>query len=142
MTNRRLFIKFILIFRLVNTIWQAASWAPSFHGVLSEKYAEVTSGSSFGGSCLVCQGRKFYAEIEIKWLIPPNWISEFTFPPFSLTPVPAAMILLEINNRIIEETLTLKFDGASNGWDHCYTWLAWLMWASLPFVVFNDHSSF
>uniref|UniRef100_A0A3Q3K2J4 Arp2/3 complex 34 kDa subunit n=1 Tax=Monopterus albus TaxID=43700 RepID=A0A3Q3K2J4_MONAL len=25
------------------------------------------------------------------------------------------MILLEINNRIIEETLTLKFDGASNG---------------------------
>ncbi|AWO96027.1 putative actin-related protein 2/3 complex subunit 2 [Scophthalmus maximus] len=26
------------------------------------------------------------------------------------------MILLEINNRIIEETLTLKFDGASNGW--------------------------
>ncbi|GLD63368.1 actin-related protein 2/3 complex subunit 2 [Lates japonicus] len=25
------------------------------------------------------------------------------------------MILLEINNRIIEETLALKFDGASNG---------------------------
>lgn len=27
------------------------------------------------------------------------------------------MILLEINNRIIEETLSLKFDGASNGWE-------------------------
>uniref|UniRef100_A0A669C0Z2 Actin related protein 2/3 complex, subunit 2 n=1 Tax=Oreochromis niloticus TaxID=8128 RepID=A0A669C0Z2_ORENI len=36
-------------------------------------------------------------------------------PPFSSTPASAAMILLEINNRIIEETLTLKFDGASNG---------------------------
>lgn len=37
--------------------------------------------------------------------------------PLSSTPAPAAMILLEINNRIIEETLSLKFDGASNGWE-------------------------
>lgn len=33
----------------------------------------------------------------------------------SSKPSSAAMILLEINNRIIEETLSLKFDGASNG---------------------------
>lgn len=42
------------------------------------------------------------------------------------------MILLEINNRIIEETLTLKFDGASNGWEKL------LMAASFPLQRFPE----
>uniref|UniRef100_A0A3Q3K2H5 Arp2/3 complex 34 kDa subunit n=1 Tax=Monopterus albus TaxID=43700 RepID=A0A3Q3K2H5_MONAL len=53
-----------------------------------------------------------FAEFNTKRLIPPNSTDR---SPLSLTSASAAMILLEINNRIIEETLTLKFDGASNG---------------------------
>lgn len=39
-------------------------------------------------------------------------------PPLFLLPLPgaaAAMILLEVNNRIIEETLALKFENAAAG---------------------------
>ena len=91
---------------------QATLRATSSPGVLSVKYAEVTGGRSLDGSGLVCQGRKNFAEFDTKRLIQAN---STDLPPFSSTPAPAAMILLEINNRIIEETLSLKFDGASNG---------------------------
>lgn len=95
-------------------ILQATSRAPSSRGVLSVQYAEVSGGRGLGGSGLVGQGRKKFCRI---------WHKEgkahrkaLITPPLSSTRVPAAMILLEINNRIIEETLSLKFDGASNGW--------------------------
>lgn len=53
-----------------------------------------------------------FAEFYTKRLIP---AATTDHSPLSSTPASAAMILLEINNRIIEETLSLKFDGASNG---------------------------
>lgn len=42
----------------------------------------------------------------------------YPHPPLFLLPLPgaaAAMILLEVNNRIIEETLALKFENAAAG---------------------------
>lgn len=50
----------------------------------------------------------------------PSVLSSFTHPhpPLFLLPLPgaaAAMILLEVNNRIIEETLALKFENAAAG---------------------------
>uniref|UniRef100_A0A8C8CBR0 Arp2/3 complex 34 kDa subunit n=1 Tax=Oncorhynchus tshawytscha TaxID=74940 RepID=A0A8C8CBR0_ONCTS len=52
-----------------------------------------------------------FAEFDTK---KPKDLKKYIFR-FKRIPQSAAMILLEINNRIIEETLTLKFDGASNG---------------------------
>lgn len=50
----------------------------------------------------------------------PSVLSSLTHPhpPLFLLPLPgaaAAMILLEVNNRIIEETLALKFENAAAG---------------------------
>lgn len=41
--------------------------------------------------------------------------SGFRTPPYLVPPAAVAMILLEVNNRIIEETLALKFEGAAAG---------------------------
>ncbi|KAG7236539.1 hypothetical protein INR49_000802 [Caranx melampygus] len=81
---------------------------------MSVKYAEATGGRSLDGNGSVCQGRKNLEKFDTKRLIPPH-SSIRSLPPLPRYLRPAAMILLEINNRIIEETLTLKFDGASNG---------------------------
>lgn len=50
----------------------------------------------------------------------PSILPSFAYPhpPSFLLPLPgaaAAMILLEVNNRIIEETLALKFENAAAG---------------------------
>lgn len=63
------------------------------------------------------------ARFSARWFSPPRPRSSssppsppgFRTPPHLVPPAAVAMILLEVNNRIIEETLALKFEGAAAG---------------------------